>query len=367
MALASPGDAVIVPTLAAKRVLDRQWKNLQALVPDALNCEFPELLVEQYDLREQNSTGGERRAAVGAGSLAEGDVVRIAVVGRLEAGDKMDWASLIEMLGRVARRGLQFECTVMGYASSLALPRLLEAALARYGLTDRVNVVSNATDLERDDLLKSADIYVNLSVTQSESFGLGLLEAMRNGCAVVASDWGPYRNVIRNGIDGDLVPVYTAPERSADIAVCALSGIGRDFPSTTVDSTVDTVMLTGHISDLILDRPLRLRRQVAARARAAALDSARPFAQRLEDLLVSKASPFSMDVTDVQDPFESYPSHAFTASQAAASDGESLLRAVAPLWYSPGSEHHEGLSAWERVKLSLDKLVPDSISGDRLG
>lgn len=51
-----------------------------------------------------------------------------------------------------------------------------------------------------------ADIFMSLSDNIQETFGLTPLEAMAAGIAVIASDWDGYRETIRHGVDGILIP-----------------------------------------------------------------------------------------------------------------------------------------------------------------
>ncbi len=63
--------------------------------------------------------------------------------------------------------------------------------------------VSESTKLAS---LASADIAVSLVDNTQETFGLAVAEAMAAGLPVVASDWDGYRDLVRSGIDGFLVP-----------------------------------------------------------------------------------------------------------------------------------------------------------------
>ena len=54
--------------------------------------------------------------------------------------------------------------------------------------------------------LAAADLAVSLVDNCQETFGLSVIEAMAAGLPVVASDWDGYRDSIRHGVDGFLVP-----------------------------------------------------------------------------------------------------------------------------------------------------------------
>jgi hypothetical protein len=66
-----------------------------------------------------------------------------------------------------------------------------------------VNFLGGVTDVEKAVLLKSVDIYV-APQTGGESFGIVLVEAMSAGAAVVASDLGAFRRVLKDGEAGTL-------------------------------------------------------------------------------------------------------------------------------------------------------------------
>jgi L-malate glycosyltransferase len=72
----------------------------------------------------------------------------------------------------------------------------------RLGLPGRVIVRPNV--LEVEDYLAAADLA--LSTSDSESFGLSLLEAMALGCPVVSTNVGGVPEVIDHGVNGLLAP-----------------------------------------------------------------------------------------------------------------------------------------------------------------
>lgn len=103
-------------------------------------------------------------------------------------------------------------------------------------LPHRVEFTGSVPSEERDARLASADVFVLTSL--HEAFGLVLLEAMRAGLAVVASDCGGPRDVVSDSETGFLVPVG------------------------------DEGMLAGRLAKLAADRSLRERMGTAGRAAA---------------------------------------------------------------------------------------------------
>ena len=69
-------------------------------------------------------------------------------------------------------------------------------------MADKVIFLGFRNDVR--DLLKSMDVFVLSSLTEGVS--LGLLEAMAAGLPVVATDVGGNPEVIKNGVNGFLVP-----------------------------------------------------------------------------------------------------------------------------------------------------------------
>ena len=97
--------------------------------------------------------------------------------------------------------------------------------------TQGVNVLGKVSDAEKAQALAAADLLVAPSLG-GESFGMVLTEAFAAGTPVVASDIPGYRDVVRDGVDGVLVPrgdatalaetlrdLAVAPERRAAMAV----------------------------------------------------------------------------------------------------------------------------------------------------
>ena len=81
--------------------------------------------------------------------------------------------------------------------------------------------------------LAAADVAVSLVDNAQETFGLAVAEAMAAGLPLVASDWSGYRDLVRDGIDGFLIPTAwasSAPEVSRPLGWQQLTGI-QSFPA----------------------------------------------------------------------------------------------------------------------------------------
>ena len=78
----------------------------------------------------------------------------------------------------------------------------IESVLQSNGLGDRFRLLGQQADVSR--LLRCCDLYV--SASRSESFGMAVAEALREGLAVVATDVGGIREVTGDGRYARLVP-----------------------------------------------------------------------------------------------------------------------------------------------------------------
>jgi phosphatidylinositol alpha-mannosyltransferase len=99
-------------------------------------------------------------------------------------------------------------------------------AVGRVDLTvrERVLMLGGVAHDRLPGYYRAADVFVSAAVGQ-ESFGLVLVEAMAAGLPVVATDIPGYREVVRDGVDGLLVPPRD-PIALADAAARVLDDPG---------------------------------------------------------------------------------------------------------------------------------------------
>jgi phosphatidylinositol alpha-mannosyltransferase len=129
------------------------------------------------------------------------------------------------------REHIPTELTVIGPSPDELAPLMVDARGIR--VLGKVDEQTKHRELERADVLAAPSL-------GGESFGMVLTEAFAAGTPVVASDIAGYRDVVRDGVDGVLVPpanaqalaetlrdLYDEPERRALLARNAVADVAR--------------------------------------------------------------------------------------------------------------------------------------------
>ena len=126
--------------------------------------------------------------------------LQILFVGRAEA--RKGLPVLLRAFEALRGAGVDARLTVAGASAAEVEPLLLE--------TEAVTVAGRVSEEEKWRLLGRADVLCAPSLG-GESFGMVLTEALASHTPVVGSDIAGYRDVVRDGVDGLLVPPADAP------------------------------------------------------------------------------------------------------------------------------------------------------------
>src|SRR5450432_3207458 len=182
------------------------------------------------------------------------------------------------------REHIPTELTVIGPSPEELEPLMMDGR--------GIRALGKVDEAEKRRELAQADVLCAPSLG-GESFGMVLTEAFAAGTAVVASDIAGYRDVVRNGVDGVLVPpadgqalaetlrdLYEEPHRRAEMARAAAADVERfAWPRVTAE------VLTAYEDAIATPQPATAmsRVAVAVGTRAADLKPHVP-AQRLPSL-----------------------------------------------------------------------------------
>jgi phosphatidyl-myo-inositol alpha-mannosyltransferase len=129
------------------------------------------------------------------GAKPRNERLELLFVGRAE--ERKGLPVLMRAFEALRSAGVDAHLTVAGASAEEVAPLLLE--------TEGVDIAGRVSEEEKWRLLHDADLLCAPSLG-GESFGIVLLEALASGTPVVCSDIPGYRDVVRNDVEGRLVP-----------------------------------------------------------------------------------------------------------------------------------------------------------------
>lgn len=209
----APWDALICTSHAVKERVDKAIQTHAEYLQHRWGAKFvtkPNTTVIPLGIHAHDCahTPNQRHAARMSLGLEPSDRV-VLFLGRLAFHAKAHPFPMYEAIRQVnaklpaSTNIVLIEC---GWFANSAIERSYEE-VARHACPGVRRIVLNGLSAQdKATALAAADIFCSLSDNIQESFGLTPLEAMAAGVPVVVTDWNGYRDTVRHGVDGYLLP-----------------------------------------------------------------------------------------------------------------------------------------------------------------
>ena len=217
-------------------------------------------------------TAGARSRARTSLGLAD-DEVAVLFAGRLSIMGKAHPYSMYAALETVARTtGRRLAIVHAGQFFDAATEQMFLSAVTEFCPSVRAIFV-NGKDAEKyREAWRAADIFMSLSDSIQETFGLTPVEAMAAGLPVLVTDWNGYKDTVREGVDGFRIATWVPGPGTGGIMALQYEAGRTSYSSylsqASTSVSVDTEMLVSRLTELVLNQDLRRRLGAAGQERA---------------------------------------------------------------------------------------------------
>jgi len=200
------------------------------------------------------------------------DEIVILFVGRLSFATKAHPLPMFMAAEKAAKQtGVKTRLVLFGYFKPKDMEPMFRELAAQVAKNLRIDFISNDDPRFPDGLWAAADVFTSLSDNVQESFGLTPIEAMACALPAVVTDWDGYREGVRNGIDGFLIPTMTPPVSAGmDLAKFYYNdeNYGVALAAVSQSTAVDIECCAQAYAVLITDAELRKKMGASGRQRA---------------------------------------------------------------------------------------------------
>jgi D-inositol-3-phosphate glycosyltransferase len=203
---------------------------------------------------------------------------------RFSVSDKCDLGPMLQMLSDMPSPRQVPVLLILAGADVKGNAAIITGHAVSMGLGNRVKVITNVDPSMLPYLYSSADLFISLSDSIQESFGLTTVEAMACGVPQVVSDWNGHKDTVLNGETGFTVPTYWT-KCDEDLQLTGLI-LGWDYDHLLLSQSVavDLTVLHARVLTLLENDELRAKMSANSRVRAVQLFSHSVVARGYEQL-----------------------------------------------------------------------------------
>ncbi len=212
-----PWDALICTSYSVKKMvevlLDDYGNFLEQRIgskPD-IPLQLP-IIPLGVDCEQFNQNIDANRARFRKEINADDDAIVVLFVGRLSYHAKAHPLPMYMALEEVHKRtGKKIHLVQAGWFANKGIQDGFEEGAHNYAPSVKHHFIDGRRPEIREGIWHASDIFCSLSDNIQETFGLVPIEAMAAGLPVVVSDWDGYRETVRDGVDGFVVPTVMPP------------------------------------------------------------------------------------------------------------------------------------------------------------
>jgi glycosyltransferase involved in cell wall biosynthesis len=374
-------DAVICTSHAVRRVVDRVIEENAAYLSERFGVAVPAnarlqlpviplgVHADAFDTTTpaMRAARARRRREIDAG---DDDIVAL-FVGRLAFHAKANPLPMYTALEAAAKRtGKRVHLVQAGWFGTDFIERGFKDGAAAFCPSVRCHFLDGRDPAVRADIWAVGDLFTSLVDNIQETFGLAPIEAMAAGLPVVVADWDGYRETVRDGVDGFLVPTtMTPPGFGATMAYRHFGGLDTYdayIGAAALNVAVDAAKAEDAYVALIDNADLRRRMGEDGRRRAhetfawsRVYGIYRALWGELAERRAKAPAPARGPHPLHPEPFRlfaQYPTYVFGARsrvRAAATDAETWRRALASPLLSGAGAHFLPVAEIDRLRAAI--------------
>lgn len=209
-------DAVILTSTAVRDAVTKLLQPHAEYLQDRLGAsrfplpQFPviPLGVDAEQFAPSGAARARWRQRLGIGE----EDVAVLYMGRLSFHAKAHPFPMYAALQKASTEtGKRIHLIQAGWFASEPIEHIFRSAMAQQAPGVVSHILDGRSPEVRETIWSAADIFCSLADNIQETFGLSPVEAMAAGLPCVVSDWNGYKDSVRHGIDGFMVPTFVPP------------------------------------------------------------------------------------------------------------------------------------------------------------